>query len=139
MVCTFIGHRDAPWMLKEKLESVITELIVDRKVDTFYIGNHGAFDKIALYVIKRLKTKYPHINYYTVVAYLPQNTEVSNGNTLFPQGLELVHPRNAINVRNKWMIENSDFLVSYVIYNFGGAAKIKRLAEKNGKIVINLL
>ena len=42
------------------------------------------------------------------------------------------------NKRNAWMINESDFVVTYVRYSTGGAAHFKELAEKKGKIVINL-
>ena len=138
MVCTFIGHRDAPWNLREKLESVITDLIVNKKVDLFYMGNHGNFDRMAYQVVRKLKAMYTHIEYYMVIAYLSPTMAEAGENTLFPQDLEFVHPRNAITARNKWMIDNSEILVSYVVCDFGGAAKIKRMAEKRGKTVINL-
>ena len=34
--------------------------------------------------------------------------------TMFPEGLELVHPRYAIERRNGWMLERSDYFVTYV-------------------------
>ena len=36
------------------------------------------------------------------------------------------------------MIEQSDYVVTYVKYTVGGAAQFKEYAEKKGKIVINL-
>lgn len=83
MVCTFIGHRDAPWVLKEKLEKVIMDLILWKKVDMFYIGNHGNFDKMALQIIRKLKSLYPNIDYYTVVAYLTQTSQHYMGRLCF--------------------------------------------------------
>ena len=43
-----------------------------------------------------------------------------------------------INKRNTWMINNSDYVVTYVKYSVVGAAKFKRLSEKKCKIVINI-
>ena len=34
--------------------------------------------------------------------------------TMFPEGLELVHPRYAIERRNGWMLKRSDYFVTYV-------------------------
>lgn len=42
-------------------------------------------------------------------------------------------PKFAISKRNRWMIEHSDIVVTYVKYHFGGAAQWKVLAEKKGK------
>ena len=41
--------------------------------------------------------------------------------------------------RNKWMIERSDFVVTYVVHDAAsGAAQFKKLAERKGKTVIEL-
>lgn len=47
-------------------------------------------------------------------------------------------PNYAISRRNMWMIDNADYVVTYVKYIVGGAARFKELSEKKGKIVINL-
>lgn len=36
------------------------------------------------------------------------------------------------------MIEQSDYVVTYVNHNFGGAARFKELAERKHKTVINI-
>jgi hypothetical protein len=58
--------------------------------------------------------------------------------TVFPEGLEKIPPRFAISKRNRWMIEHSDYVVTYVRHSFGGAAQFKALAEKKGKKAIEL-
>lgn len=39
---------------------------------------------------------------------------------------------------NKWMIQQSDVVVTYVTHNFGGAAQFKEMAEIRGKTVIEV-
>lgn len=58
--------------------------------------------------------------------------------TIIPDGIETVPKKFAINYRNSWMIEQSDYVVTYVNSSVGGAAKFKKQAEKKNKIVINL-
>ena len=53
-VCTFFGHRDCPGSVKSRLWEVLTELIVNCGVDTFYVGNHGGFDRIVRIVLREL-------------------------------------------------------------------------------------
>lgn len=36
------------------------------------------------------------------------------------------------------MIEQADYVITYVTHSWGGAAKFKELAEKKGKTVINI-
>ena len=48
MICTFFGHRDCPFQIESNLKHEIINLIESCSVDTFYVGNNGNFDKIAL-------------------------------------------------------------------------------------------
>lgn len=58
--------------------------------------------------------------------------------TVFPEGLESVPPKYAIARRNRWMLDISDYVVTYVTHRGGGAAQFMLLAQKKGKTVINL-
>lgn len=58
--------------------------------------------------------------------------------TLLPDGIEVGPARFAIDRRNKWMVEQADYAITYVTHSWGGAAKFKELAEKKGKTVINI-
>ena len=139
MVCTFFGHRDLHIDIRSDLERIITDLIEKKNVDRFYVGNQGMFDAAVRGVLKRLKNKYPKINYFVVLAYMPVSD--INGNyedTIYPEIFEKTPPKFAIPKRNRWMIEQSDFVVTYVTCDIGGAANSKRIAEKLNKIVINI-
>lgn len=83
-------------------------------------------------IIKKLKSKYGYISYAIVLAYIPKKDEENKEffDTLYPEGLELVPPKFAIEKRNRWMIERSEFVVVYVKDLCGGAAKFKEIAEK---------
>ena len=73
------------------------------------MGSQGEFDHIVINILKSLKNKYPHISHYIVLAYLPVNKDNYSinysENTLYPEGLESVHPKYAIIKRNQCMIE----------------------------------
>jgi len=140
--CTFFGHSDTPINVESTLKTALIGLIENHGVNTFYVGHQGNFDFLVQKTLKTLKYNYPHINYYMVLAYLPTQKHIGDNivqhNTLFPDGLEKVPPKYAIDRRNRWMVDNSDYIVTYVRHNTGGAAKFKELAEKRGKTVINL-
>lgn len=138
--CTFFGHRDAPDCIKEKLIDTITQLVLYKNVDCFYVGTHGNFDRLAYSALDALHKKYPFIQYNHVLAYMPsENDYERNGEySLLPDGIELIIPKFAISFRNKWMIEHSDYVVTFVTHPWGGAAKFKRMAELKNKIVIDL-
>ena len=139
MICTFFGHRDAPPKIKPALRQVLLDLIERQRVQQFYVGNHGSFDAMACSLLAELEQSHG-IRYEIVLAYLPREKAplYDSDHTLLPEGIETVPPRFAIEYCNKWMIDYSDIVVTYVTRNFGGAAKFRDLAKKKGKTVIDL-
>lgn len=89
--------------------------------------------------LEELSQTYP-ITYSVVLAYLPteKNKYDNLTNTIYPEGLETVPKRFAISWRNKWMIQQSDVVVTYVTHSFGGAAQFKDVAKRMNKLTIEL-
>ena len=106
----------------------------------FYVGNQGRFDAIVRGVLRDLKNEYPQINYAVVLAYMPgKRTEYDDySNTILPEGIESVHPRYAISWRNNWMLQQSDYVVTYITHSWGGAAQYADKARRQKKTVINI-
>lgn len=102
-------------------------------VDMFYVGDNGRFDAQVRSVLSELGLRYG-----VVLSYLSKGAGAGFDDTMFPEGLELVHPRYAIERRNLWMLERSDYVVTYVHHSWGGAAKFAALAERQGKRMIRL-
>jgi uncharacterized phage-like protein YoqJ len=140
LTCTFFGHRDCPEIVKKDLKIVIEQLIMNNKVTNFFIGTDGMFDNHCLSTLTEIKKDFPHITYTVVLSSLPTKTSYffDYSNTILPEGIEIGHPKFAIERRNKWLINNSDYVICYVKQNFGGAYKFMELAKKHNKIVINL-
>ena len=139
MTCTFFGHRNTPDSVKEKLKKTIIDLIDNKGVDMFYVGNHGNFDRMVISILKVLKLIYPNIDYKIVLAYPPSKNSVYNGDeTEYPEGIEVMAKKYAIEYRNKWMLKCADIVVAYVSHDWGGAAKFVRLAKRRKLYVINL-
>ena len=141
-VCTFFGHRDCPSSFKPKLREVLIDLIENHAVDMFYVGQQGAFDGIVRSVLKELVLVYPHIRYAVVLERMPQKRDEFDSrdysDTMLPEGIEVVHPRFAISWRNKWMIKQSDYVVTYITHSWGGAAQFAEMAKKQKKIIVSL-
>lgn len=139
-VCTFFGHRDCPESIIPALQAAMEMLITQQSVDTFYVGNQGRFDAYVRGCLRRLQKKYPHIRYAVVLAYLPakRNEYEDVSDTMLPEGLELIHPRYAVDRRNRWMLARADRILCYVSHSWGGAAKYTQMAQRQGKTVINL-
>ena len=141
-VCTFFGHSNALRDLEPRIREAIERLIVEKQADCFYVGNNGSFDYMVHKVLRELATEYQHIRYSVVLAYMPQGKDelgiFDYSDTIYPEGLEDVHPRYAICKRNEWMIGQSDIVVTYVMHDYGGANRYKQLAKRKGKRIIEL-
>lgn len=140
--CTFFGHRTVTKEIEPTLRSTLTELIEKQDVKLFYVGNHGQFDGMVLRMLHELSLSYT-IDYYVVLAYYSgkrnSSGQIDYSNTIFPCGIEAVPKRFAISYRNKWMLERSDYVITYVDHDLGsGAAQFKKMAEKKGREVIDL-
>ena len=142
MTCCFFGHKDTPSTIAPELENVLTDLIENHGVVSFLMGHQGGFDHMALGAVRKLKERYPHITYNVVLAYMPGEKEewsfYESEETMYPEGLEEVHPRFAISWRNKWMLTESEYVVAYVKHSWGGAAKYYEAAQKKNKKIINI-
>ena len=134
--CTFFGHRDTNKEIEPIIKSTLIELIEKKNVDTFYVGNNGNFDTMVKNTLKVLKIIYPQINYFIVYSYAKTHKQ-EDLNAIYPVFLKskVLSP---IPRRNEWMIERSDYVVTYVTKTYGGAARFKRYSQKIGKFVIEL-
>ncbi len=136
MVCTFFGHANAPEELTSTLRLTLIDLIENKNVNLFYVGNNGNFDSMVRNQLEKLSTIYS-IKYYVVLAYPPYKQSKLK-NSLLPEGIEELPPKYAIPFRNEWMIKKSDYVVTYVKRTFGGAYKFKNLSVTQNKIVIKI-
>ena len=139
MTVTFFGHKDTPKEIEPTLRATLIDLIENHGATEFYVGNNGNFDTMVRRQLENLSQTYP-ITYNIVLAYIPTKKSEYDvfTNTILPEGIETIPKRFAISYRNKWMVEQSDVVVTYVTHSFGGAAQFKAMAERQGKTVIEL-
>ncbi len=139
MTVTFFGHKDTPKEIEPTLRTTLVDLIENHGATEFYVGNNGSFDTMVRHQLEELSQVYP-ITYNIVLAYIPTKKSEYDDytNTILPEGIESVPKRFAISYRNKWMLEQSDIVVTYVTHTYGGAAQFKEMAERQGKMVIEL-
>ena len=136
--CTFFGHHDCPDAIKPLLQKEINTLIREG-VTVFYVGNHGRFDDLALACLREMQKDCPTIRYAVVLPYYPSGRETYRfSETIYPEGVEKIPKRFAINYCNRWMIERADVAIVYVTRSWGGAAKFAKYAEGKEKKVVRL-
>ena len=85
-----------------------------------------------------------HITYAVVLPDLPPEqkddlTRYQNySDTMYPEGVETVPKRFAIDWRNRWMLKHADYVVTYITHYWGGAAKFAEKAARSGKQIVNI-
>ena len=129
---TFFGHRDTPKEIEPALRLTLIDLIENKNATLFYVGHPGYFAALVCRQLEDLSKTYP-IKYYVVLAYMPSKNDNPDEHSILPEGIEPVPRRFAINYRNKWMLNKSDIVVTYVTRNFGGAWEFEQIAEKQKK------
>ena len=139
MTCTFFGHRDTPASIRPLLKNTLLNLIEQNNVKKFFVGNQGNFDAMVYSLLKELGLSHG-VDFSIVLAYMPTKPDsfVDANNTILPEGIETAPRRFAIEFRNRWMVDQSDIVVTYVSRSFGGAAKFKALSQKKGKKIVEL-
>lgn len=144
--CYFVGHRDAPSDIQDRLDKTVEYLARECYVTEFIVENHGNFNTMATAAVQRLKKLDLDITALRLLCYFP-----GDSNPVLPAyfddfyyPLELIHvpQRYAIEKVNQFMIDQCDYLVAYVNRSGGNAAKYLRRGlrlQKKGYIkVINL-
>ena len=138
MTCTFIGHKDCPFSVKERLEGVILELI-NKDIKHFFVGNNGNFDYLVQETLSKLIKKGFSINVSIVLSYINE-TSISGHQklTVFPEELASAPKKFAISKRNEYLLKNSSILVCYINNTFSNAYKWAEKARKKGLEIIEL-
>ena len=142
--CFFIGNRYTPNEIKESLVETVEKHITEYKVTIFVVGHYGAFDNMVIGVLREAKKQHNDIELYLLAPYaLTQQIDTPDGfnGTLYPEGMEKVPYRLAIPQANKYMVQNSDYLIAYC-HHIGNTRNIVEYAqkrEKKGLIKVTLL
>lgn len=136
------GHSMCPAILFPKILDTIQSLLVNDPDTEFLVGNQGEFDGMVYRALKMIEKQNPDIRYKVVLAYLPgkkeENALYPAERTYYPEGLELVHPRFAISMRNRWMVDQCDIILCYITHTWGGAQQFVHQAVRKRKEIINI-
>ncbi|MBQ4081759.1 MAG: DUF1273 family protein [Clostridia bacterium] len=150
-VCCFLGHREINETeeLKQRLYSVIEDLILKEKVDTFLFGSKSRFNGLCYETVSKIKEKYPNIKRIYVRAEFP-NIDQNYKEYLLENYEDTYYPEKAIGAgraayvqRNYEMIEKSQFCVVYFCENnfpknrkSGTKIALDYAVRKNKKIIL---
>ena len=137
--CFFIGHRDAPENIYERLLSAVERHISEYGVTDFVVGRYGNFDRIAACAVMETKRLHADITLTLLMPYYRTSAEpLPDGfdGSLFPDGLETVPKRAVILRANQYMIRHCDYLITYNKNRVGNTRKLVAEARKKGLIYI---
>lgn len=142
---SLFGHREIDNLryLNDELTPIIKELIKTEEYVAFLIGRSGEFDEYAASVIKRVQKEVGKEN-NDMTLVLPYNVadigyyEKYYDSVIVPESVYGAHPKSAITLKNRWMIEHSDLVLVFVEREKGGAYAAMKYAQKLNKRVINL-
>ena len=124
-----------PEKVRKWLENAVDGLIREG-ADVFYLGGYGGFDRMALTVVNKAKEAHTGVRAILVLPYLDRSMDLdAYDGSIYPP-LEKVPRRFAISRRNRWMVDQADVVVAYVIHEWGGAATTLRYAEAKKKTII---
>ena len=140
--CFFLGHREAPADVRAALDEAIEQHINELGITVFYVGQYGAFDRMAQSALTRAKARHPGIQAYLLLPYHPTErpAEIPEGftGTFYPPDMETVPRRLAIPRANRYMLSTCDHLIAYVWHIASNARELYEFAEKRGVIIENL-
>lgn len=144
--CFFIGHREAQDDLLPQLAAAVERHIAELNVTDFVVGGYGWFDSMAARTVKAAKKKYPKVTLTLLLPYHPYDRPIPTPDgfdgTFYPPGMETVPKRAAIVKANRYMVDHSDYLISYAWHPASNARELVEYAkrrEKRGLIQITEL
>ena len=149
MIVTFCGHRNlSDNAIGERLMNTITKLFLKATTDnlpiSFYCGGYGEFDYLAESTVDNVRNNFPntHCEKVFITPYITQSYQWRNeqmkqrfDDIIYPP-IESVPYKYAIIRRNEWMIDVADFVIAYVKYSWGGAARSLEYAKRKKKNII---
>lgn len=145
----FFGHRyvDDTIKVEECLEEQISKLIDENEFVDFLVGRNGDFDNCVSSTVIRVRKNHRDDNSALVLVLSYPTAEYLNNEKSFNNyytDIEIsytasqAHPKSAIKVRNRQMVDRADLIICYIEHEKGGAWQAVKYALKQGKPIINL-
>lgn len=136
MTCFMIGHRYVPADLRPLLDAAIERHVTVYGVSEFVVGHYGQFDAMAAEAVREAKKRHPKLRLTLLLPYYPYcsaHDPEDYDATIYPEGMEFVPRRAAIVRANRYMVENSDFLICYHAALVGNTRDVVAFALRRAK------
>ncbi len=149
--CCFTGHREVPneeyaFVHKKTREAIMT--LVDKGVERFIVGGALGFDTLAATLLFEIRQNFPHIKIVIAVPYKAQAKGFCQSDlAIYNETLKLAdqvvelsenYYRGCLHVRNRYMVDESGYIISYLRKNSGGSYFTTDYAQKKGIEIIKI-
>ena len=145
-ICCFAGHGNLlDSGIIKKICSISEDLIINHNVKEFWVGNYGNFDRCAAFAIRELQKKYTDIELNLVIPYITKS--INEHKALYCRNYNNIIiadiPKNTPNrfhiaKTNEFIVNNSDYLICYIEWSWGGAVKTYKYAKRKHLQIINI-
>jgi len=146
----FFGHRyvDNVLEIESLLEEQIRKLINEKEYVEFLVGRNGDFDRCVSSVVFRMRKKYKNDNSALILVLPYPTAEYLNNKEFFhdyytdveiSHSAYAAHPKSAIQIRNREMVDRSELVICCVEKKYGGAWQTVKYAKEQGKLIINIM
>ncbi len=150
-VCCFTGHRYIPRNFEKILirqTAVAIEKLLSKGVSTFLSGGAVGFDLMAATVVLDIKKRFPGLSLVMVLPCKDQSERWSIKdkklyNYVLSEADEVIYLSEkyctgCMHKRNRVMVENSGYCVSYYTVKSGGTAHTIGLAKEQELVIFNM-
>ena len=145
----FFGHRYVDNIIKVEnlLEEQIRKLMDENEYVDFLVGRNGDFDQCVSSSVLRVRKNHRDDNSALVLVLPYPTAEYLNNENYFHEyytdveisrAASVAHPKSAIQIRNREMVDRADLIVCYIKHENGGAWQTIQYALNQGKKIINL-
>ena len=151
LVCAFTGHREIPREEFEKVRAFTkktVDLLISRGVTKFIAGGAVGYDMLAAEIVLEAK-KYAPVKLVVAVPCKGQEryygVRDKERYRFITEGADEVvflaehYYDGCMHVRNRYMVDNSDFLISYCTKAEGGTYYTRCYAKDNKKHIIDVV
>ena len=144
--CFFVGHRETGSDILPIVRETVIRYRQEWNVREFIVGHYGGFDRIAARAVMEAKKLCPDIILGMLLPYHPEEQKIELPSffdmSIYPLGAETVPKRFAISYANRYMIDQSDYLIAYVSHSVGNSSQLLEYAyrrERQGQIHVENL
>lgn len=150
--CFFTGHRiianESRPALRDRVKKLCIELIKHHNVTDFITGGALGFDTLAALVVLDLKNEYPYIKLHVYYPCTNQSEKWKVYDKKIWESIKLMaddykyisdmpYVTGCMQLRNKAMVNDSEYCIAYCTRNFGGTySTVKYAKEKDRKITV---